>query len=430
MSTSRPSPPGKSRLKTWSKAARTSSHASVKTCSTRSSTSLTMSRRSLRVRRRSSSCSLRNLWRSSSAENSSSASGFTLPSVASARSAARSRFCCSSRTNGTGSPSWVSPVGVRRRRTGTGRCGPKSATRASSVEPELLQRPLLELLEPHPLLGAGHLVAVDAADQLVELAVRGRAASPGPRAAPPPGSGGGSRRPHARPPPRRWSSPAGPSTTSTPAATARATSPSRRTRSRWASARARASRSCWAARTSESARPASARARSSAVRRASRASVSAARAARAASASSSRVSTSGSSSSDSCAAASRCSSSASPARSASRASSAAAIAVASRSASPLADRACEPCWASSSAIAARWASDSCSLRQRHVDPLLGLVALLLEPVQLEGEPLAGVGDRGELLGRLVDGGLDLEQARHRRRPARREVRADQVAVRG
>ena len=83
----------------------TSAYASVKTCSTRWSTSLTMSRRSRRVFFRSSSCSVRNLCRSSIAENSSSASGFTLPSMLSARSAARSRFCCSSRTNGTGSGS-------------------------------------------------------------------------------------------------------------------------------------------------------------------------------------------------------------------------------------------------------------------------------------------------------------------------------------
>ena len=66
------------------------------------------------MRLRSSSCSVRNLCRSSIAENSSSASGFTRPSIDRARSAARSRFSCSSRTNGVGSggssPSGTSPV--------------------------------------------------------------------------------------------------------------------------------------------------------------------------------------------------------------------------------------------------------------------------------------------------------------------------------
>ena len=38
------------------------------------------------------------------------------------------------------------------------------------VEAELLERALLELLDAHPLLGAGHLVAVHGVDQLVELA--------------------------------------------------------------------------------------------------------------------------------------------------------------------------------------------------------------------------------------------------------------------
>ena len=38
------------------------------------------------------------------------------------------------------------------------------------VEAELLEGPLLQLLDPHPLLGPGHLVAVDRVDQLVVLA--------------------------------------------------------------------------------------------------------------------------------------------------------------------------------------------------------------------------------------------------------------------
>ena len=53
------------------------------------------------------------------------------------------------------------------------------------VEPELLQRALLELLDAHPLLGAGHLVAVHGVDQLVVLAAE--VAQPGAdRAAAPP----------------------------------------------------------------------------------------------------------------------------------------------------------------------------------------------------------------------------------------------------
>ena len=40
------------------------------------------------------------------------------------------------------------------------------------VEAELVERPLLELLDPHPLLGAGHLVAVHGVDQLVEVAAQ------------------------------------------------------------------------------------------------------------------------------------------------------------------------------------------------------------------------------------------------------------------
>ena len=82
VSTSRPSPPGKSRANTRSNAAATSAYASAKTCSTRASTSAMMSSRSLRVFRRSSSCSERNRCRSSIASNSSSASGLTRPSSA------------------------------------------------------------------------------------------------------------------------------------------------------------------------------------------------------------------------------------------------------------------------------------------------------------------------------------------------------------
>ena len=49
---------------------------------------------------------------------------------------------------------------------------------AGLVEPDLLQRPLDQLLDPHPLLGAGHLVAVHRIDELVVLA--GQVAQPRP----------------------------------------------------------------------------------------------------------------------------------------------------------------------------------------------------------------------------------------------------------
>jgi hypothetical protein len=43
-----------------------------------------------------------------------------------------------------------------------GRSGPR-------IQPELFERALLELLDPHPLLGAGQLVAVHRVDQFVVL---------------------------------------------------------------------------------------------------------------------------------------------------------------------------------------------------------------------------------------------------------------------
>ena len=83
--------------------------------------------------RRSSSCSVRNLCRSSRAENSSSASGLIRPSWASARSAVRSRLACCSRSKGTGagssSPSATSPT------NGTSWSGPYSATRDAASSP-------------------------------------------------------------------------------------------------------------------------------------------------------------------------------------------------------------------------------------------------------------------------------------------------------
>ncbi len=118
---------------------------------------------------------MRNLWRSSSAENSSSASGLTLPSIARDRSAERSRLLCSSRSYGVGSgsasPSATSPQTARL-------VGAVVGHQGVLVEAELLQGPLGELLDAHPLLGADHLVAVDGVHQLVVLA--GEVAQGGP----------------------------------------------------------------------------------------------------------------------------------------------------------------------------------------------------------------------------------------------------------
>ena len=142
------------------------------------------------------------------------------------------------------------------------------------------------------------------------------------------------------------------------------------------------------------------------------------------------VGVSGSSSGASSAVASRASRSASPADASARASSAFAIAWVSRSASPRAARAWEPYWPSSSATAASVASDSCSLASATSTRLLRLEPLALEAGHVEAEPLGG-GDRlGELLGGLVDRGLDLDQAGLARRAAGGEVGAEQVAVAG
>ena len=116
---------------------------------------------------------MRNLCRSSSAENSSSASGLIRPSCASARSAVRSRLVCSSRSNGDRLGRLL-PLGDLTgpfdQHRGDQLVGAVLRHQGLGVEPELLERPLLELLDPHLLLGAGHLVAVHAVDQLVEVA--------------------------------------------------------------------------------------------------------------------------------------------------------------------------------------------------------------------------------------------------------------------
>ena len=152
------------------------------------------------------------------------------------------------------------------------------------------------------------------------------------------------------------------STTATPRPTASPTRPSRWSCSRRAIAAARASRSAWAALSSESARPCSARARSSVVRSESRASISAARA---------RAGLVGEPLAQSWCRAPRRGRprrwpAATRARPAPRGRGRGppgrpAIAWSRRSASARALRACEPYWPSSSATAARVASDSCSL---------------------------------------------------------------------
>ncbi len=182
----------------------------------------------------------------------------------------RSRFCCSSRTYGDRLGRSRRP---RRRRGhivdcgdgpwGTELVGAVVGDQRVGVEAELLERPLLELLDPHPLLGAGHLVAVDGVDQLVvlaaEVAQRGahgqQLAAPGP-AVP--------ARPLFAPRPR------GAMETSSRASTTPTADTDRLGRAALADqplatlgARARASRSACAARTSVSARPCRARARSS-----------------------------------------------------------------------------------------------------------------------------------------------------------------------
>ena len=300
------------------------------------------------------------------------------------------------------------------------------------VEPELLERALLELLDAHPLLGPGHLVAVHGVDQLVELLgqvaqpARGRAISSSsrPRRACSTRGPLGPRRPRSRPraargrPRRRGRPPRRPG-------------PRGRSRSRRASGAGPGLPLGLGGPSSESARPAQRAgpllggaqrepgvhlglaAGAGRPRRAARASA-----------------VSGSSSGASSAAASRCSSSARPARSRSRASSAPAIAAVTRSASPLADRASEPSWPSSSATAASVASDSCSLASATSTRCCAWARSSSsrdrsKPSRSQAwvaSPSCSVG--------LVDRGLHLDQAGLRRRAAGGEVRAEQVAVAG
>ena len=252
----------------------------MKTCSTLASTSSTMSSRSLRVLRRSSSCSERNWCRSSSAVNSSSASGLTLPSIAIDRSAAAQPL-------GLLLAVVRAPARAARRRRRPRRLhvdrrdelvGPVLGDQGLDLEAELLERPRLQRLHPQPQLGAGHLVLVDGVGEPVELGAE--VAQPGADVAQrllAPGAGGldvGSTPGGLR----RWTSRAAASTTSPTAMTAWAASASRIWRSRRSRARMRSSRSASADSSSAVTWPSRARARSSLVRSARRASVSARRA--------------------------------------------------------------------------------------------------------------------------------------------------------
>ena len=267
------------------------------------------------------------------------------------------------------------------------------------VEAELLERPLLELLDPHPLLGAGHLVAVHGVDQLVVLAAElAQPATDGEQlllAAAAACSTAcarsvarsidtSSRLQHLGRPPIADRL-GGPALADQPLAALGGAGPGLRARPPRPGAAGRPGRAGRAPRSSE-------------VRSASRASISACRAVRAASRQPLAARR--------CRAPRRAASSAdgeplAPARRArrrswSRAASACAIASASRSASPRAARACEPNWPSSSATAARVASDSCSLASATSTPLAAPPPLALEPGQVEPEPLRGRDRFGQL----------------------------------
>ncbi len=227
------------------------------------------------------------------------------------------------------------------------------------VEAELVEGALLELLDAHPLLGAGHLVAVHRADQLVVLApevAEGGAHGHQLLLAPPPrllhgGALVGREHDRALEPVEHLAHGGrdglrGAALPQQPLAALGGAGAGLALGLRRAQQRVGAP--------VQRPRPLLRGPQGQ------RASISACRASRAASASRSRSAVSGSSSVTSSAAASRASSSARPARSASRAAVAVASERSSRSASPRAARACEPCWPSSSATAARVASDSCS----------------------------------------------------------------------
>ena len=238
----------------------------------------------------SSSWSERNLNRSSIAANSSSASGFTLPSRVRSRSALAARFSWIARSYGTGSGagrSSASAAAISGAVGGTGRCGPYSPIRVSASRP---------YSSGGPASSCSIRIRCSARATSSRCTLRGEPFQLGRRAAWPavrtvgqlglpadPGLGDrvavlAGLVPAPGPPGRpRYSA---------PPTTARATAAPRARAARRASARARASRSAAAWRASASARPASAPTRSSAVRTASRTSISCWRAAGTAEASS------------------------------------------------------------------------------------------------------------------------------------------------
>ena len=246
----------------------------------------------------------RNWWRSSSAANSSSASGLTLPSRARSRSARAARFSWVGRWNGPGCGATTSSprsrgllvLGHLDRAAGGHRLvGAVLGDQRVDLDAVLLDRALLELLDAQPLLGPHHLVAVDGVGQPRQLLGQFAAAGAHARAA----------RPRARPG-RCWAASRSAAAAATDAPMRGERPGGRRRAPRAATtaprARARAAAS-WrapggplasAARSSCSARPASARTRSSPVRTASRASISACRAAATSACSASRSPVSGS----------------------------------------------------------------------------------------------------------------------------------------
>ena len=378
---------------------------------------------------RSSSCSVRNLCRSSIAENSSSASGLTRPSMR-------------QRPLGGAQPLLLLLADVRHRLGRLLALGHLAGERHElvgavvgdqrvGVEAELLERPLLELLDPHPLLGAGHLVAVDGVDQLVVLAAEVAQPARGRRAAPARGRRGPARRPAAARW-RRWIETSsrcstygdgdadrlgGPALADQPLAALGGAGPGLALGLRrpgpagrpGRAGRARAPRRC-AARAGPPSRPAGP---AGPPRRAARA-----RRCRAPRRVPPRPRRAG------------VSSSARPARSWSRAASACSIAAASRSASPRAARACEPYWPSSSATAARVASDSCSLASATSTRCCASSRSLSSRDMSKPSRSRGRDRLGQLGVGLVDRGLDLDQALLARGAAGGEVGAEHVAVAG
>ncbi len=113
---------------------------------------------------------MRNVCRSSRAVNSSRASGLIRPRAARRRSPARSRFSWCLAHVGLRLGRFVGPVGGR---LGHRLVRPELLHQRRGVDPELLDRPGLQLLDAQALLRARHLVAVDGVGQLAQLLLEG-----------------------------------------------------------------------------------------------------------------------------------------------------------------------------------------------------------------------------------------------------------------